>query len=81
MRYVKVGNTEIVGGILKELTGADTFKIKDGGALLPVYQRASSRQSKSARKRAAGAEGYPDPASVKYIAIILRCRTTEARCR
>ena len=28
MRYVKVGNTEIVAGIMKELTGADTFKIE-----------------------------------------------------
>ena len=28
MRYVKVGNTEIVCGIIKDLTGADSFKIE-----------------------------------------------------
>ena len=27
MRYVKVGNTEIVANIMKDLTGADMFKI------------------------------------------------------
>ena len=27
MRYVKVGNTEIVCDIIKDLTGADSFKI------------------------------------------------------
>ena len=28
MRYVKVGNTEIVCDIIKDLTGADSFKIE-----------------------------------------------------
>ena len=28
MRYVKVGNTEIVANIMKELIPADTFKIE-----------------------------------------------------
>ena len=37
MRYVKVGNTEIVSGILKELTGADTFKIEMAEPYSPVY--------------------------------------------
>ena len=37
MRYVKVGNTEIVAGIMKELTGADTFKIEMKDPYSPVY--------------------------------------------
>ena len=37
MRYVKVGNTEIVAGIMKELTGADTFKIEKKNPYSPVY--------------------------------------------
>lgn len=37
MRYVKVGNTEIVAGIIKELTGADTFKIEMKNPYSPVY--------------------------------------------
>ena len=40
MRYVKVGNTEIVVGLMKELIDADTFKIemKD-----PMKQRKTNR--------------------------------------
>ena len=37
MRYVKVGNTEIVANIMKELTGADTFKIEMKDPYSPVY--------------------------------------------
>ena len=37
MRYVKVGNTEIVAGIMKELTSADTFKIEMKDPYSPVY--------------------------------------------
>ncbi len=37
MRYVKTGNTEIVAGIMKELTGADTFKIEMKEPYSPVY--------------------------------------------
>lgn len=37
MRYVKVGNTEIVAGIIKELLGADTFKIEMKNPYSPVY--------------------------------------------
>ena len=36
MRYVKVGSTEIVAGIMKELTGADTFKIEMKDPYSPV---------------------------------------------
>ena len=37
MRYVKVGNTEIVAGLIKELLGADTFKIEMKNPYSPVY--------------------------------------------
>ena len=37
MRYVKVGNTEIVANIMKDLTGADTFKIEMKDPYSPVY--------------------------------------------
>ena len=37
MRYVKVGNTEIVANIMKDLTGADTFKIEMKNPYSPVY--------------------------------------------
>ena len=37
MRYVKVGNTEIVADIMKELIDADTFKIEMKEPYSPVY--------------------------------------------
>ena len=37
MRYVKVGNTEIVVGLMKELIEADTFKIEMKNPYSPVY--------------------------------------------
>ena len=37
MRYVKVGNTEIVCGIIKNLTGAASFKIEMKTPYSPVY--------------------------------------------
>ena len=37
MRYVKVGNTEIVAGIMKEMIDADTFKIEMKEPYSPVY--------------------------------------------
>ena len=37
MRYGKVGNTEIVANIMKDLTGADTFKIEMKDPYSPVY--------------------------------------------
>ena len=37
MRYVKVGNTEIVAGIMNELIDADTFKIEMKDPYSPVY--------------------------------------------
>ena len=37
MRYVKVGNTEIVANIMKDLIPADTFKIEMKDPYSPVY--------------------------------------------
>ena len=37
MRYVKIGNTEIVVGHMKELISADTFKIEMKNPYSPVY--------------------------------------------
>ena len=37
MRYVKIGNTEIVAGIMKELIDADSFKIEMKDPYSPVY--------------------------------------------
>ena len=37
MRYVKVGNTEIVAGIMNELIDADSFKIEMKNPYSPVY--------------------------------------------
>ena len=37
MRYVKVGNTEIVVGVMKDLIEADTFKIEMKDPYSPVY--------------------------------------------
>ena len=37
MRYVKVGNTEIVCNLMKELIYADSFKIEMNNPYSPVY--------------------------------------------
>ena len=37
MRYVKVGNTQIVCNLMKELIDADTFKIEMKDPYSPVY--------------------------------------------
>lgn len=37
MRYVKVGNTEIVEGIMKDMIDADTFRIEMKEPYSPVY--------------------------------------------
>ena len=50
MRYVKVGNTEIVAGIMKELTGADTFKIEMKNPYSPVYMTCIDEAKKDLRE-------------------------------
>ena len=52
MRYVKVGNTEIVCGIIKELTGADSFKIEMKKPYSPVYMTCIEEAKKDLRAKA-----------------------------
>ena len=52
MRYVKVGNTEIVCSIMKELTDADTFKIEMKTPYSPVYMTCIEEAKKDLRERA-----------------------------
>ena len=52
MRYVKVGNTEIVAGIMKELTGADTFKIEMKDPYSPVYMTCIDEAKKDKQNNA-----------------------------
>ena len=52
MRYVKVGNTEIVSDIIKELTGADSFKIEMKTPYSPVYMTCIEEAKKDLRAQA-----------------------------
>ena len=52
MRYVKVGNTEIVANIMKDLTGADTFKIEMKDPYSPVYMTCIEQAKKDLRENA-----------------------------
>jgi len=52
MRYVKIGNTEIVAGIMKELTGADTFKIEMKDPYSPVYMTCIDEAKKDKQNNA-----------------------------
>jgi len=52
MRYVKVGNTEIVADIMKDLTGADTFKIEMKDPYSPVYMTCIEEAKKDLRAKA-----------------------------
>ena len=52
MRYVKVGNTEIVADIMKELISADTFKIEMKDPYSPVYMTCIEEAKKDLRAKA-----------------------------
>ena len=52
MRYVKVGNTEIVAGLMKELIDADTFKIEMKDPYSPVYMTCIDEAKKDKQKNA-----------------------------
>ena len=52
MRYVKVGNTEIVVGLMKELIDADTFKIEMKDPYSPVYMTCIEEAKKDLRAKA-----------------------------
>ena len=52
MRYVKVGNTEIVAGIINDLIPADTFKIEMKNPYSPVYMTCIEEAKKDLRAKA-----------------------------
>ena len=52
MRYVKVGNTEIVCNIIKELIPADMFKIEMKHPYSPVYMTCIDEAKKDLRAKA-----------------------------
>ena len=52
MRYVKVGNTEIVVGLMKELIEADSFKIEMKDPYSPVYMTCIEEAKKDLRAKA-----------------------------
>ena len=52
MRYVKVGNTEIVCNIINELIPADTFKIEMKHPYSPVYMTCIDEAKKDLRAKA-----------------------------
>ncbi len=52
MRYVKVGNTEIVCGIMKDLIDADCFKIEMKNPYSPVYMTCIDEAKKDLRANA-----------------------------
>ena len=52
MRYVKVGNTEIVCSIMKELLPADSFKIEMKNPYSPVYMTCIEEAKRDLRAKA-----------------------------
>ena len=71
MRYVKVGNTEIVVNLMKDLIDADTFKIEMKSPYSPVYMTCIEKKKKDLRSKARpGLASYPDGID-GYDAVIL----------
>ena len=56
MRYVKVGNTEIVVGLMKELIEADSFKIEMKDPYSPVYMTCIDQESLKSRSASGACE-------------------------
>ena len=52
MRYVKVGNTEIVAGLMKDMIKADVFKIEMKNPYSPVYMTCIEEAKKDLREKA-----------------------------
>ncbi len=52
MRYVKVGNTEIVADLMKEMIEADTFKIEMKEPYSPVYMTCIEEAKRDLRAKA-----------------------------
>ena len=71
MRYVKIGNTEIVVNGMKELIDADTFKIEMKNPYSPVYMTCIEEAKKDLRAKARP-ELVSMPESIdEYDAVIL----------
>ena len=61
MRYVKVGNTEIVCNLMKDLIDADTFKIEMKDPYSPVYMTCIEEAKQHLREKARPElVSYPD---------------------
>ena len=52
MRYVKVGNTEIVVGLMQDMIEADVFKIEMKNPYSPVYMTCIEEAKKDLREKA-----------------------------
>ena len=52
MRYIKVGNTEIVCNLMKDMIGADLFKIEMKEPYSPVYMTCIEEAKKHLREKA-----------------------------
>ncbi len=71
MRYVKVGNTEIVVDLMKDIIDADTFKIEMKDPYSPVYMTCIDEAKKDLRENARPElTDYPDSID-EYDTIIL----------
>ncbi|MBR6084499.1 MAG: NAD(P)H-dependent oxidoreductase [Spirochaetales bacterium] len=71
MRYIKVGNTEVVCNIIKDLIPADVFKIEMKNPYSPVYMTCIDEAKKDLRENARPElNGYPDSID-EYDTIIL----------
>ena len=61
MRYVKIGNTEIVVNLMKEVIDADTFKIEMKNPYSPVYMTCIEEAKKDLKNNARPElTSYPD---------------------
>ena len=61
MRYVKVGNTEIVVNLMKDMISADVFKIEMKNSYSPVYMTCIEEAKKDLREKARPElVSYPD---------------------
>ena len=71
IRSVKVGNTEIVAGIMKELIDADTFKIRMKDPYSPIYMTCIDEAKKDKQENARPElVSYPDSID-EYETIVL----------
>ena len=52
MRYVQIGNTEIVVNVMKEMIDADTFRIEMTSPYSPVYMTCIEEAKKDLREKA-----------------------------